>query len=52
MVVFVGGMRFKWSRWSSFCCFFRWNEVLRVQVEFVVPFSARGGCFLQVSRGL
>ena len=32
--------------------FFRWNEVLRVQVEFVVPFSARGGCFLQVSRGL
>ena len=29
--------------------FCRWNEVLRAQVEFVVPFSARGGYFLQVS---
>ena len=52
---FAGEARFKCSRWSKCCSFLlleivicKYDEEKRVQVEFVMPFSAVGGRLLLV----
>ena len=52
---FAGETRFRESRWSTCCSFLlleivicKCDEEKRVQVEFVMPFSADGGCLLLV----
>ena len=55
---FAGETRFRGSRWNLCCSFLlleivicRCDEEKRVQVEFVMPFSAGGGRLLQVEYG-
>ena len=53
--IFAGETRFRESGWSTCCSFLlleivicKCDEEKRVQIEFVMPFSAGGGCLLLV----